>query len=67
MKPAPGTMIEPSTPIQVTFSEPVAAVLGQVRPTIDPATPGTWTQTAANTLTFRPAGAGYALGQARRR
>ena len=34
VKPAPGTVIEPSTPIQVTFSEPGAAVPGRVRPTI---------------------------------
>ncbi len=63
VKPTPGSVIEPSTPIQVTFSQPVAAVLGRVRPTIDPATPGTWTQTAVNTLTFQPAGAGFALGR----
>ena len=56
VKPTPGTVIEPSTPIQVTFSEPVASVLGRVRPTIEPATSGTWIQTAPNVLTFKPRG-----------
>ncbi len=63
VKPTPGTVIEPSTPIQVTFSEPVASVLGRVRPTIEPATSGTWIQTAPNVLTFKPRGAGYPLGR----
>ncbi|HEX4520696.1 MAG TPA: L,D-transpeptidase family protein [Gaiellaceae bacterium] len=63
VKPAPGSVIEPSTPIQVTFSEPISAVLGKVRPTIDPATSGTWIQTAPNALTFKPRGAGYPLGR----
>jgi hypothetical protein len=47
----------------VTFSEPIAAVLGRVRPTIEPPTPGTWIQTAANALTFKPKGGGYPLGR----
>jgi hypothetical protein len=63
VKPVPGTTIQPSTSIQLTFSEPVVSVLGRVRPTLDPATPGTWTQTAANQLTFQPSGAGFPLGK----
>ena len=63
MKPAPGVTIQPSTPIQLTFSQPVATALGQVRPTLDPPTPGTWTETAANQLTFTPTGSGFALGK----
>jgi peptidoglycan hydrolase-like protein with peptidoglycan-binding domain len=63
VRPAPGTTIQPGTPIELTFSEPVKAVLGATHPSIDPATPGTWVQTAENTLTFRPAGQGYALGR----
>jgi peptidoglycan hydrolase-like protein with peptidoglycan-binding domain len=63
VKPAPGATIEPSTPIELTLSEPVASVLGKVRPTLDPATPGTWVQTAPNQLTFKPSGAGYPLGK----
>ena len=63
VKPAPGTTIQPMTKLQLTFSEPVSSVLGLVRPTLEPATPGTWAQTAPNTLTFTPAGGGYALGK----
>jgi hypothetical protein len=62
VKPAPGTTIDPTSPITITFSEPVQAVLGLARPTLEPATPGSWTQTAANALTFKPS-QGYALGQ----
>jgi peptidoglycan hydrolase-like protein with peptidoglycan-binding domain len=63
VSPAPGAVIEPSTPIQLTLSEPVKAVLGRVRPTLDPAVPGSWVQTAANQLTFHPTGSGYPLGR----
>jgi hypothetical protein len=41
----------------------VTAVLGATRPTLDPPTPGTWHETAANVLTFQPAGPGFALGR----
>jgi hypothetical protein len=61
--PAPGAVIEPSTPIQLTLSEPVRSVLGRVRPTLQPAVPGSWVQTAANQLTFHPTGSGYPLGK----
>ena len=63
VSPAPGAVIEPSTPIQLTLSEPVKAVLGRVRPTLDPAVPGSWVQTAPNQLTFHPTGSGYPLGR----
>jgi hypothetical protein len=63
VKPAPGATIQPSTPIELTFSQPVSTVLGQVRPKLDPATPGTWAQTAPNQLTFTPTGSGYPLGK----
>jgi hypothetical protein len=63
VRPAPGTTIEPTTPIELTFSQPVKAVLGATRPKLEPPTPGTWSQTAANVLTFRPAGPGFALGR----
>jgi hypothetical protein len=62
VKPAPGATIDPTSPITITFSAPVQAVLGLVRPTLQPATPGSWTQTAENELTFTPA-QGYALGR----
>ncbi len=63
VKPAPGTTIEPTTPIELTFSQPVKAVLGVTRPALDPPTPGIWSQTSANQLTFRPTGSGFALGR----
>jgi hypothetical protein len=63
VKPTPGTTIEPTTPIELTFSQPVKAVLGVTRPKLDPPTPGIWSQTSANQLTFRPTGSGFALGR----
>ena len=55
VKPAPGTVIEPSTPIQADL---LRAGQRRARPRaarrLDPATPGAWTQTAANVLTFKP-------------
>jgi hypothetical protein len=63
VKPAPGATIQPTTPIELTFSQPVTAVLGVSRPTLDPPTPGTWHETAVNVLTFQPAGPGFALGR----
>jgi peptidoglycan hydrolase-like protein with peptidoglycan-binding domain len=61
--PPPGTTIQPSTPIRLTFSRPVKAVLGAVRPKLDPPTPGTWAVSSPNTLTFFPTGSGFALGR----
>jgi hypothetical protein len=63
VKPTPGTTIQPGTPIELTFSQPVKAVLGVTRPHLDPPTPGIWSQTAANQLTFRPTGSGFPLGR----
>ena len=62
VKPAPGTTIDPTSPITITFSEPVQAVLGLVRPTLEPATAGSWTRPPRNALTFKPS-QGYPLGQ----
>jgi lipoprotein-anchoring transpeptidase ErfK/SrfK len=62
VKPAPGTTIEPVTPITITFSAPVSAVLGSARPRLDPATPGRWTETAPNALEFHPS-QGFGLGE----
>jgi hypothetical protein len=63
VKPAPDTVIQPNTSIELTFSQPVTAVLGATRPKLDPPTPGVWSQTGPNALTFRPTGSGFALGR----
>jgi hypothetical protein len=63
VKPTPGQLIQPNTPLELTFSQPVTAVLGATRPKLDPPTPGIWSQTAPNTLTFKPTGSGFALGR----
>ena len=60
--PAPGTQIGPSTPITLTFSKPISAALGSSRPPVSPATSGSWQQTGAHTIVFRPTGYGYGLG-----
>jgi hypothetical protein len=63
VRPSPGGVIQPSTPIELTFSEPVSSVLGRVRPTLDPPVPGKWAQTADNALTFVPGRSGFPLGR----
>jgi hypothetical protein len=63
VKPSPGAVIQPDTALVLTFSQPVKAVLGAARPKLDPPTPGVWSQTAANALTFQPTGSGFALGR----
>ncbi len=60
--PAAGTHISPATPIHLTFSKPVSAVLGSSRPRLSPSTPGSWRETNSHTLVFTPTGLGAALG-----
>jgi hypothetical protein len=60
--PSPGSRIAPDTPIYLTFSEPVSAVLGGARPGLTPATQGRWSKANSHTLVFRPSGYGYGLG-----
>ena len=60
--PAAGTQISPATPIHLTFSKPVSAVLGSSRPRLSPSTPGSWRETNSHTLVFTPTGLGAALG-----
>jgi lipoprotein-anchoring transpeptidase ErfK/SrfK len=59
--PAPGSQIQPATPISLTFSEPVDRVLGDRDPVLSPATPGAWRAMGTHTLTFEPTGIGYGL------
>jgi hypothetical protein len=60
--PAPGTRIKPGTPITLTFSKPVADVLGSSRPLVSPATTGSWQTVSSHTIVFAPTGYGYGLG-----
>jgi peptidoglycan hydrolase-like protein with peptidoglycan-binding domain len=60
--PAPGSKITASTPISLTFSKPVSAVLHGSMPDISPQTQGTWRAIGAHTLEFVPANYGYGLG-----
>ena len=60
-EPAPGTPITPGTPIRVTFSKPVAKVLGKRMPNLLPATSGTWKQVSDRAMEFTPTGYGYGL------
>jgi hypothetical protein len=56
--PQPGARITPITPLRLTFSQPVAAVLGSARPTLTPPTRGRWRQLDSHTLLFVPAAPG---------
>jgi hypothetical protein len=60
--PAAGTNIAPATPLRLTFSQPVAQVMGSARPTLTPATAGRWSTINSHTLQFEPAGFGAPLG-----
>jgi len=60
--PAPGTLIGPATPLVLTFSRPVAQVLGSSRPRLTPAIAGRWREADSHTLIFTPAGFGAPLG-----
>jgi len=56
--PAPGARLAPADPIRLTFSKPVADVLGGNRPQLSPRTPGRWRQPDSHTLLFVPSGFG---------
>jgi lipoprotein-anchoring transpeptidase ErfK/SrfK len=62
--PAPGSRIGPTTPITLTFSEPVGKALGGNLPPVSPSTAGSWHQANSHTITFKPTGYGYGLGAA---
>jgi peptidoglycan hydrolase-like protein with peptidoglycan-binding domain len=62
LSPGPGATIAPDAPLQVTFSEPVASVLGSARPRLSPAIAGHWRQIDDHTLAFIPSGFGAGLG-----
>ena len=57
-RPAPGAQLTPAAPIRLTFSKPLAAVLGSARPKLSPRTRGRWQQADSHTLLFVPSGFG---------
>jgi hypothetical protein len=62
LTPTPGTRISPTTPIYVTFSEPVSAALGGQMPHLQPAAAGRWSTIDSHTIAFTPSGYGFGLG-----
>ena len=61
-EPKPGTELAPDRRLVLTFSGPVADVLGSRRPVLSPATPGRWRLLDAHTIAFTPSGFGFGLG-----
>jgi peptidoglycan hydrolase-like protein with peptidoglycan-binding domain len=59
--PSVGSTIEPDTKITLTFSKPVAKVLGSSLPTISPQTSGGWRTLNSRTIEFVPQAYGYGL------
>ena len=62
VEPAPSAKLAPAARLTLTFSEPIATVLGAARPRLAPATNGRWHVLDAHTLAFQPSGLGYGLG-----
>jgi hypothetical protein len=62
LTPTPGTQISPTTPIYLTFSEPVSAALGGQTPRLQPAATGSWRTVDSHTIAFTPSGYGFGLG-----
>ena len=60
--PAPGSNVSPTGAITLTFSRPVATLLGSSTPKLASGTPGLWRQTDSHTLVFTPTGLGEPLG-----
>lgn len=60
--PNPGARLTPVEPITLTFSKPVASVLGRSHPAISPHAAGSWKVLSSHTISFQPSGYGYGLG-----
>lgn len=60
-EPAAGAQISPVEPLRLTFSKPIAAVLGSARPSFASPVHGRWSEPDSHTITFVPAGFGVAL------
>lgn len=61
-RPLPNRTLDPTSPIVLDFSRPIALLLGSQRPTIYPATTGSWHEPNNHTLVFQPSGIGFPLG-----
>jgi hypothetical protein len=59
--PRPGRQLSPGSTIRLTFSAPVASLLGGALPTLDPAVGGSWSRPDAHTLVFTPSNGGMPL------
>ncbi|MGH2872089.1 MAG: L,D-transpeptidase family protein, partial [Solirubrobacteraceae bacterium] len=59
--PAPGSTLNPSTPITLTFSKSYARVLRGHMPPVSPDTQGTWHAINSHAIRFEPKGYGYGL------
>ncbi len=59
--PTAGTTISASTPLELTFSKPVAKILGSEKPALSPEVDGKWSQPNRHTLKFTPSGFGVPL------
>ena len=58
--PAPGSSTAaPDAPITITFSQPVAKLLGTASPSLSPTVPGVWSRPGPDTLRFTPSGFGF--------
>ena len=60
--PSPTAKLAPAGRLTLTFSEPVADVLGSALPRVRPHVPGRWLTLDAHTLAFQPSGLGFGLG-----
>jgi lipoprotein-anchoring transpeptidase ErfK/SrfK len=60
--PTPGSDLSPADTIRLTFSVPVATLLGSSLPTLSPSTPGSWRESDSHTLVFTPSGLAEPLG-----
>jgi len=54
------TPITPYTPLELTYSAPVADIPGALQARVSPRVPGRWDQLDAHTVAFVPGGAGFA-------
>lgn len=59
--PTAGTTISASTPLELTFSEPVKKLFGSQKPTLSPEVDGKWSQPNPHALLFTPSGFGAPL------